>query len=231
MSHTDTTWTQSQANPDLEIFVGASEFKDLAGFASVASAGAGLLALSLPATDAGTFFADITAFLRRTGVLATAASAQSQFGTAAAQPGPSSVAGTSGPLALTNGGFPPLKGAQMATKGSIATGPTAKGLQLNSIDVVYTIPTANPSVATIGITKTKYVDNVAPAVTNILALGANGLPTAFRATPYVKNIAITNPAMLTDKCSEVIVNVNITAGAGSTVLFYGVNLYCSYNFN
>jgi len=230
MSHTDTTWTQSQANTDLEIFVGACEFKDSAGLATFAAA-AGLLSLNLAATQAGTFFADVTAFLRRTGMLATPTNAQNQFGTAAAQPGPSSVAGTSGPLALSGGGFPPLTGANLPTVKGPVTGATSKGLQLNSIDVIYSNTVANLGVATIGVQKTKFADTTAPVVADILALAANGLPVAFQATPHVKNVAIASPAMLTDTQSEVTVNVNLTAGAGSTVKFYGVNLHLSYNFN
>ena len=34
MPHTDGRWTQGTSNPDLQLFIGAQKFKDLAGLAS-----------------------------------------------------------------------------------------------------------------------------------------------------------------------------------------------------
>src|SRR5215471_18078927 len=106
MPNTDQYWQGDTPFNDQEIFVGATEFKDLAGLGTFASAGAGLLTLNLSTTQAGNFFANITALLKRTGMLATAAMQQQQFGTAASQPGPSSVAGTNDPEAIR--GFAPF---------------------------------------------------------------------------------------------------------------------------
>lgn len=229
MSHTNSRWTQDTANPDLEIFVGATEFKDQAAVATFASAGAGLLTLNLATTAAGNFFANISAALKRTGVLATPALTQEQFGTNASQPGPSAVAGTSGPGGPA--GYPPFTAAQLATLGTPATGAFKKGFQINSVDLIYSAATVNLALAQMGLTRTVFVDNIAPAVTNIIALGANGMPVAFRAQPYRFNIPVVTPAMETSADTELILNVKLTAGGGGTALFYGAVLKCSFNFN
>jgi hypothetical protein len=221
--------TQGQPNPDLELFVGATQFRDVAALATLASAGAGLLTLNLAAGQAGTFFANISAFLRRTGILATPSIAQSQFGTGASLPGPTAVANTSGPLAT--GSRPPVPSAQLPTLAGPVTGASKKGIQVNSMDVIYQVTTADLTVLTLGLTKTLFVDNVAPSVVNILALGANGLVKTQRANPYRANVAIAVPAMTVDSGAEIILNVNMTTPGGGTAKFYGVNLKCSYNFN
>jgi hypothetical protein len=237
MSHTDGTWTQGLATSGLQVFIGASQFKDFAGLATFPAApAAGLIYQVVPATDACKFFVDIMAFLRAA-VYPTAALAQQQFGTAAAQPGPSAVSGTSGPLALQPG-YPPITAANMATVGGtvggagVMSGVIPKGIQINSIDVIYQVLALAAAAATIGVTKTAFVNLVAPVVTNIIALAANGLPTVIGAQPQVTNVPVTTPAMIVPASpTEVIVNVNLTGGATGTVSFYGINVNYSYNFN
>lgn len=228
MGHSEGRWTAATAASDMEIFVGASKFIDTAGFATIAYT-AGKFTWHVPATDASIFVADIGEAIRRTGEYATAAGSQSQFGTAASQPGPSKVAGTSGPLALKPG-YPPLTAAQLATLGNIQTGPIPKGIQINSFDVIYTVAGLAAAVATCGILKTVFANNVAPAVTNIVAVAANGLPTAIQANPYLTNVLVPSPAMITDSQAEILGIVNLTSGATGTVDFYGINLHCSFNY-
>ena len=214
--------------PDLQFFVDALWFTDIAGLATKASAGPGLMVSHVPATDASTFFANLGALLR-TGVYASTYD-QSQYGTAASVAGPSTVAGTSGPLALLPG-IPPLTAAQLATLGAMQSGPIPKGMQINSIDVIYTVNGLAAAVATVGLTTTSFANATAPVVKNLIALGANGLPTAVQATPYVKNIVVATPAMITAADTEVIADVNFTGGATGTVDFYGIVVHASYNFN
>jgi len=226
---TDGWLTQDMPFPDQEVFIGASEFKDLAALGTFASAGAGLLTLNLSAAQAGNFFVNVAPLLKRTGVLATPSTFQQQYGTAASQPGPSSVANTSDAEGMT--GFPPYTTAQLPTLVGPLTGAKAKGIQINSVDLIYAIAAVNASLAQVGLTRTVFVDNVAPAVTNIIALGANGMPVAFRANPYVFNVPVAAPAMITAKETSVILNVKLTAGAAATAQFYGAVLKCSFNFN
>lgn len=233
MSHTDGFYEMDTPNPDGQIFVGASEFTDTAGVASTASAGAGLFSLNLASAAAGTFFANVEALLRRTGVYATPARYQEQFGTAASVPGPTTVANTSGPEATI--GFPPILSAAMPTLAGPTVGPVAKGYRVNSIDVIYEVNTVDATAATVGLTVTQFNNAVAPTVTNRIALAANGLPTAHNTAgtgrPYVTNVAVPSPVFSTASDGETILNVNLTAGTGGTIKFYGVVLKCDFNLN
>lgn len=160
----------------------------------------------------------------------TPALAQMQFGTAASQPGPTSIAGTSDPSALP-AGMPPFAGSLVGTLAVPRAGAIPKGIQINSFDVIYLASTVNLGLAQVSLTKTKFVNGVAPAVTNLVALGTNGLLVAFAAQPYNINVPVVTPAFVTDTDTEVILHVNLTAGGGGTAKFYGVNLKCSFNLN
>jgi hypothetical protein len=233
MSDTAGLLQMQTPNTDGQIFVGASEFIDTAGVATTASAGAGLFSKNIPSTDAATFFANVTAIMRRTGMYATPNLNQEQYGTAASVPGPTTVANTNSPLGIV--GFPPTVGANMATLAGAVAGPIPKGYRVKSIDVIYEINTVDATAATVGLTVTQYVNAVAPTVTNRIALGANGLPTAHNTAgtgkPYVTNVAVPSPVFSTATDGETILNVNLTAGSGGTIKFYGVVLYCDFNLN
>lgn len=248
MSYTNGRWEQGSSNPDLQIFIGASEFEDVAKLATLASAGTGLLSWHVPAADASTFFADVSAMLKRTGVFAVplwsgftgtlgtgeanAGASLEAFGTAAATPGPSTVANTRGISGLPPGN-PPQPAATLATLTGGVNGPQPKGFQITSIDVIHSVAALAAAVATVGVTDTTFVSGVAPVVTNRIALAANGLPTAIggAAGPYVTNVPVAAPAFPTSADTETIINVNFTAGATGTVDFYGVVLYVAYNLN
>jgi hypothetical protein len=192
---------------------------------------AGLVFKTVPAGDASIFAANLGQFLRAP-VYATPAYDQEQFGTAAAQPGPSSVSGTGGPLQLPQG-QPPMTTSQLATvSGSYVSGPAKKGLQIDSVDVIYQVlADATAVAATIGLTKTDFANLVAPVVSNLIALGAHSLPVVVGAQPQVTNVAVASPAMLVDSDSEVILNVNLTGGTAGTIKFYGAVIHGHFNFN
>lgn len=228
MPNTDQFWMGDTAFTDQEIFVGATEFKDLAGVATLASAGVGLLTYNLATAAAGNFMADITGMLKRTGMYGNPALFQQQFGTAASQPGPSLVPNTNDPEGIR--GFPPFTASQLPTLIGPQRGAIAKGIQVNSVDILYVVNTVNATLAQVGLTDTNFVDNVVPNVVNRITLGANGMPTAFRANNYRFNVPVPTPAMSVLPDTESILNVKITAGSGGTVNFYGCVLKCSFNF-
>jgi hypothetical protein len=229
MGVTDGTWEQYGSFPDGQLFIGAKKFTDGAAHATLANPSSGIIALTVPSTDASTLFTDVAELLFRTGVYA-GPNSQEQFGTAAAVPGPSKVAGTSGPLAFIQG-RPPMLGAQMATVAGSQAGPPKKGVMITSIDVIYEVATVAATAAQVGVTSTVFANGVAPVVTNIITLGANGLTTTVATEPAVINVPVTTPIFLTSGDQEVIINLNLTAGSGGTVVFYGVVLHLSYNFN
>ncbi len=227
MSRTNGRWVQDTPNPDGAIFVGASEFLDLDAAATFSNTGAGLFAYALGAGAAGAFYANITALLKRTGVFATPALVQEQFGTAGSVPGPTSVANTTDADGIQ--GYPPFTAAQMATLHGPAAEPFAKGFQITSIDVIYKISAASVGAIGLVLTDTVFVNNVAPAVTTRLSSTAFTLTT--QTNPYVINIPVTTPAFPTANADSTQINVNITGATTSTVLFYGVVLHGKFNFN
>lgn len=238
MPNTLGRWTSKTPFPDLQIFLGALKFKDLAGLATTPATVAtpGLLFQTVPATDASIFVAEPELYLR-SGVYGNNNQDQEQFGTAASAYGPTTVANTSDALALPNAGsptfrgFPPFPGANMATLAGAFVGPVAKGIQIDSVDVIYQVLSLAASVATIGLTATNFSNLVAPVVTNLITLGANGLTTAINAQPTVVNVPVTTPAMIVSADTEVMLNINFTGGATGTVKFYGAVIKAHFNFN
>jgi hypothetical protein len=237
MGFTDQKWEQGTPQTDLHLAIGTDEFVDFAAVSTLPAApAAGLLYKVVPTTAAAKFFHTPEAPMYRSGVYGTD---QEQFGTAGGTSGPSTVANTSGPLALAPG-IPPITAANLATVGGtiggsgILHGPIPKGIQINSIDVIYQVLAVNASAATIGLTRTFFQNGVAPVVTNIIALGTNGLVLTIGAQVQVINVPVTSPAMIVPAQNGdtiIILNVNFTAGAGGTVNFYGCVLNCSYNLN
>lgn len=227
--HTEGSVLQDELVPDLQIFTGADEIRNTSGTATLTLNASGNLSLNIAASQACVFVcSELESY--RTGVYATTQLTQEQFGTAAAQPGPSTVANTSGPLSLAQA-KPPVTAAQMATLGNILRGPMPKGFMITSIDVIYNVGVVPLTTAQVGITKTAFVNNVAPAVTNILAKAANGLPTAVQANPYVTNVPIASPVLITSTDTELIIEVDLTTAATGTCNFYGFVLHVSYNLN
>ena len=220
---------QNTAPTDMQIFIDPHHIFASSGVAAVTRDGSGLINLAIGASQACVFQAFFTPNTR-TGMYATPALDQEQFGTAASQPGPSIVANTSGPLALKPG-FPPILAADMATLGAIQRGPIPKGIQINSIDAIYLVTGVALTLATVGVTKTVFANNTAPAVTNLLANASNGLPTAVQAQPYVKNVPLTAVAFLTDNDVEPIIELDLTTAAGGSAKLYGLVAHCSFNFN
>lgn len=230
MSYTEGKWDQGTASTDLNIFLGSDQFTDFAAVSTLpATPAAGLLYKVVPTTAASKFF--ITPeFMLRSGQYALFG--QEAFGTAAAVPGPSRVSGTSGPLALI-AGVAPMTAAQMATVSGSQAGPLPKGIQINSVDVIYQVLAVAASAATLGLTTTTFPGVAsAPVVASLIALAANGLPTAIGAHPQVTNVPVPTPAMIIPTVdTQVILNINLTAGSGGTINFIGAVLKCSFNFN
>jgi hypothetical protein len=229
MSQTDGRFTQDLPCTDLQIFRGPSDFVDISAQAARAVVGTAY-AFTIASTIAATFRADLMGF-HRTGMYATPAYDQQQFGTSLSLPGPQASLPNSGDPESLPVGFPPLTAAQMATLGYIKRGPTPKGMFVSSFDVIYSVSTVALSLAQVGIKRNVFVNGVAPASSDILALGTNGLATAVAANPYVINVPL--PANTFDVASDSLgtVSVNLTAGSGGTAVFYGIMYHLTYNFN
>lgn len=237
MSQTDGRWTAKTPFPDLQIFSGADAFSLLAGTAPLPASIAtpGLLFRTVAAGSAAILALNLELMLR-SGIYGNAAYDQEQFGTAASVPGPSLVANTNDPDALRGSGtpnfqgFPPIPSARLATLGAIASGASIKGIQIDSVDVIYQVlADATAVAATIGLTKTVFANLVAPVVTNLIALGANGLPVVIGAQPQVTNVVVPVPAMIQAADTSILLNINLTGGTAGTIKFYGAVVKAHYN--
>ena len=218
---------------DGQIFLGASELLPLvAASAPFGSSGAGLYTLNIPASTTANLFANLNQTLR-TGRLGSTLYDQQQFGTAASVPGPSSVTNTSGPSGLQ--GHPPIAAASLPTLIGPVRGAIPKGMQVNSVDVIYQVTTLALTSATIGLTSTKFgaagAGATAPVVTSLITLGANGLPTATAANPVTTRVTVATPAFTITAETEMILNLNFVTPATSLVAVYGATLNISYNYN
>lgn len=216
---------QDTPNTDGQIFVPATRMALTAGTAPATTSAAGLLYSLVAASGTANFF-DALSTLLRTG---QAPNYQEQFGTAASVPGPSAVANTSDPLAIT--GIPPITNLQMPTVKGAQTGYIPKGLQINWIDVIYQVLGVNLTSVTYELSKTIFKNAVAPAVTALVALAANGLTTAVAAQPTRTRITPATPVFSVDDGTELISNLNFVTPAGSTVKFYGIIYGVSFNYN
>lgn len=234
MSITEGRWEGNTAFPDLTLFVGADEIRATSGTATLTLNASGDLSLNIGNSQACVFVISEAAMLR-SGVYASSYD-QQQFGTAAGVAGPTAaVPNTSGPLGLKPG-FPPLTAANMATLGAIQRGPIPKGLQVNSVTAIYSVTGLGLTLAQIGVTQTKFTNNAALVVTNVLAKAANGLPTAIgtgAANPYSTVVPMTSPAFTIGSTAgtELLVELDLTTGASGTARLYGMSVNCSFNFN
>ena len=236
MSQTQGRWTAKTPFPDLQLFIGADQFKALGGAAALALDGVGLLEATVTAGSTTNFVASLAQLLLRSGVYASSQYDQEQYGTAASVPGPSLVANTNDPLAEPNPsapyyqGFPPTPGADMTTLAGATSGPQPKGIQIDSVDVIYQVlADATAVAATIGLTKTTFSNLAVPVVTNLIALANNGLPVIVGADPQIKNVAVPTPGMIVAADTEVILNINLTGGTAGTIKFFGAVIKAHYN--
>ena len=232
MPNTDGRWVAEKGFTDGQLFIGANKFVDIAGLATgPTNPSLGVYEKTVPSGDAATFVISLEELLQRSGVFATAAYDQEEFGTAAQQtPGPSTVSGTGGPLQLPQG-QPPMVSSKLATvSGNYVSGPPVKGVQVDSFDVIYQVNTVAAALATVGLTRTVYANGVAPVATAIIAIAANGLPTATATHPQVTNVPVTTPVYIAGADSQYLINLNLTAGAGGTITVFGIVVKFHYNF-
>lgn len=237
MPNTDGRWVAEKGFTDGQLFIGVNKFIDIAGLATgPTNPSLGLYEKSVPSTDAATFVIALEELFQRSGVYATPAYDQEQFGTASqlgttlVQPGPSLVSGTGGPLQLPQG-QPPMTSSKLATvSGNYVAGPPIKGVQIDSFDVIYQVNTVAATLATVGLTRTVFANGVAPVATAIVAIAANGLPTATATHPQVTNVAVTTPVYIAGNDSEYLINLNLTAGTGGTITVFGIVVKFHFNF-
>jgi hypothetical protein len=238
---TSGTFTQDQAFPDAQIMVSATDF-----MATGATPGTGLTAfagVNMPTifgTVAGTFVAtaNLNGLVLRTGVLAPSTpqtlSGQA-FGTAAGLPGPSAVAGTSGPDGFgTSSIKPPVLKANLPTLIGSVAGAKKKGIQINWVDFLY-VSTGVASSSILGALSQVQFPSGTNATPVLIAnlIPSTALPTTSGTAGKITRARLTpaTPAMITTDGSVLTLSWSVVIAASVSVFFAGAILGCSYNFN
>lgn len=106
-----------------------------------------------------------------------------------------------------------------------------KGIGVLSVTPIYTVSTLALTSVSIGVTKTVFANGVAPAVTALLAAGANGQPTATSAHPNAVASALTTTSLITDVNAELIAELTLVLPATSTAVIYGLVWNVQFNYN
>lgn len=96
------------------------------------------------------------------------------------------------------------------------------GVELTSIDVIYTVGTLALDGHTLTLDAVSYANNAAATITNVPLTGS--LATATQANPYVSNIVITTPAYLNVAGAKYVLELTVNAAATSAYSCFGLNL-------
>lgn len=238
--HTAGTFTQGKPNTDAQLFFPAMDSFIAAGAGITQSllGTSGLVGLKIPASVTGTLNLILTSLLLRTGILQSnnyaTNTSQEAFGTANG-PGPSAVAGTSGPGGFNpNGVIPPILRANLPTlKGSLA-GAAGKGTQINWIDFLYQVGTLAATSVTVQLNKivTASGSDVTPVTTALSSATAiSAVLNSTTAKVHRERLTPTTPAFITDDTDVLSVSFTAVTPATSTVTLAGIVLGCNYNFN
>lgn len=224
MSRTAGFWEQDSAFPDGQIFMPVSAAVVGAGAIVMSRAGKGLIQAAAAAAQTVTLDFIISKLLR----FGKQDDEQQAFGSASGT-GQNSLATPPGSFAtnMQQSGRPPYTQAQ----NMVVPTSRPKGMQINSLTPIYKISTLALTSVSLGLTKTVFVNGVAPAVTDLLAAGTNGQPVAVSAQPNAIASVIAAPAMSVDVNTELIAELTLVLPATSTAIIYGMMANVSYNFN
>jgi hypothetical protein len=104
---------------------------------------------------------------------------------------------------------------------------TSKGFRLDSIDVIYSVGTANLTAHSATLDLINYANNTAVTITAAPLTGT--LATATQANPYLTNLAVTTPAFDNTVDSKYIFELTVNAALTSAYDYYGLVLHFTRN--
>lgn len=107
-----------------------------------------------------------------------------------------------------------------------------KGIAIKAVSLAYLVTGASFTVPTVGLFSMAYANNIAPALTTLIAQGTNGLQTAAQANPYVTYVPLAvqaQPFIITPN-TIVTMEIDGNTGAGTTFDLLGVDFIVDYNF-
>jgi hypothetical protein len=231
MGRTSGFWEQDSLFPDGYIFQKAYPAIQTAGAGTFTRGGLGLLYTTNAASQTVTYDFLLDEQIFRLG---KQDDAQQYFGQAALTggvQGQQSLATPPGVFATPyqQSGRPPFTQAQNITVPTYRP----KGIGILSVTPIYTILGAAATSVSIGVSKTVFANGAAPAVTALLAAGANGQPVAVSANPNVIPSVLTaaNAAPIVNPNTEVVGEFTAVLPAGSTMNMYGLLWQVQFNYN
>jgi hypothetical protein len=106
-----------------------------------------------------------------------------------------------------------------------------KGFKMLSVDVIYRVTVAGLTTNTLRVDQTLFVNNVAPAVTAVLA--PTGIPVATQVNPYVANVPLPAAQQVYRIApdQELWIEMTIAIPNTSKLDFYGFDSLIEFNFN
>lgn len=123
-------------------------------------------------------------------------------------------------------GPPPFTG---VTEFTSVTSPRPKGVKIKTVYPWYSVAGASLSSGTIGVYQTVAANNVAPAVTTLLA--ATNLVLTTQAQPRLPAFSLgTSAPWITNKFSQVNLELNLVTAGGGTAVLYGIFLDVDFNY-
>lgn len=108
--------------------------------------------------------------------------------------------------------------------------PVAKGIKITDITVHYQVTGAALTQNTIRMDRIKFVNNVANAITPVLANATNGLQTAIQANPYTTKVPIVDTFDTFDN-DDLVLELAPTTQAAGAYRFYGCTIHFSFNLD
>jgi hypothetical protein len=221
MPHTESRYQQDLGFTDAYFFIPAPDFISTGAAATLTKNAVGDISWNVAASLAAVFDVHVTdGQLTRTGF---GEDLQENFG------------GTGIPASAQPQFYRPDVIGAMNTAQQLQprTALKVKGFKPLSLKVVYLITGAALTLHTIRVDKTIYANNVANAITSVIANGANGLATATQANPYVTAIAFPAAQQVYNisDLSQLWIEIASTTQIAGAYRLYGVEFTVEFNYN
>lgn len=121
------------------------------------------------------------------------------------------------------------------TNAVVGDAPIRKGIKITDVTVHYQVGTLALTSISVRIDRIKFVNNVANAISVVLANAANGLQIALQANPYSTKINIVDPIDLTGydvaDNSGLYIEFSVVTPATSTFRLYGFTVHNTFNLD
>lgn len=221
MPHTQSRYQQDLGFTDGYVFIPAPDYISTGAAATLTKNAVGDISWNVAASLAAVFDVHVSdGQVTRTGF---GEDLQEQFGG-------TGIPGSAQPQVYRPDVIPGMSTAQQIQP---RTALKTKGFKPLSLKVIYLITGAALTLHTIRVDKTVYANNVANAITPVIANGANGLATAVQANPYVTTIAFpaNQQVYQISDLSQLWIEIAATTQVAGAYRLYGTEMTIEFNFN